>query len=58
MLEIYNNAGQKMGELMNEQKSPGSYRINYNAEKLSSGIFYYKLSSDKVNIVKKFILIK
>ena len=58
VLEIYNGIGQKTGELMNEQKSPGSYRINYNAGNLSSGIYFYKLSSDKVNIIKKFILLK
>ena len=57
-LEIFNNIGQKTDELMNEQKSQGSYRINYTADKLSSGIYYYKLSSDKINIVKKFILLK
>ncbi len=44
--------------LFDEYKNSGSYKMNYKASKLSSGIYFYKLSSPELNIVKKFALIK
>ncbi len=57
-LEIYDVLGKKIVELVNEYFNSGRYRINFNANQLSSGIYCYKLSSDKLTQTKKFILIK
>ncbi|MCC6865136.1 MAG: T9SS type A sorting domain-containing protein, partial [Ignavibacteria bacterium] len=35
-----------------------TYHLNYNAGKLSSGIYLYTLSSEKEKVTRKFILIK
>lgn len=56
--EIFDMIGRKVDQVMNEFKTPGSYKINYNADKLASGIYLYKLSSENTSLVKKFILIK
>ncbi len=39
--------GKKVAELLNGFQSEGKYRINYNAGDISSGIYFYKLSSDR-----------
>ena len=55
---IYDCLGRKREELFNEYMKEGSYRITYNADRISSGVYYYRLSSEKINISKKFLLIK
>ena len=57
-LIVYDCLGRKMEELFDEYLSVGSYRITYNAERLSSGVYFYRLSSDEISITKSFVLIK
>ena len=57
-LDIYNLLGQKVDELFDKRITSGKYRINYDANRLSSGIYIYRISSDRLTINKKFILIK
>jgi len=44
--------------LVNEYRTAGSYSINFNANNLSSGIYYYKLTAGKFSETKKMILIR
>jgi hypothetical protein len=57
-LKIYNITGKEIATLVNGEKEPGSYRVNFNAEKLSSGIYFYKISAGNFTSVRKMILIK
>jgi photosystem II stability/assembly factor-like uncharacterized protein len=57
-LEIYDAAGRKADNLFEGMKTPGTYRINYDASKLSSGVYFYKLIGSNNLQTKKFILIK
>ncbi|MDZ4712663.1 MAG: T9SS type A sorting domain-containing protein [bacterium] len=56
--EVYDMLGKKVDEVFNDFKSHGTYRINYDAGKLSSGMYMYKLLSGEFSLVKKFILVK
>jgi photosystem II stability/assembly factor-like uncharacterized protein len=58
MIELFNILGQKVNEFFNEYKTRGKYRVNYNAENLSSGTYFYVLSSSKSRDTKKFVLLK
>jgi hypothetical protein len=40
-IEIYNVLGQKIRELLNEQKNAGYYSVNFNTTGLASGIYFY-----------------
>ncbi|MBU1096949.1 MAG: T9SS type A sorting domain-containing protein [Bacteroidetes bacterium] len=58
-LKIYDILGKEIAELFNgytEQKM--WYEVEFNATGLSSGIYYYRLISDKYIETKKMILIK
>jgi len=57
-IEIFDILGRSVDIILNEFKNAGSYKINYNASNLSSGIYLYSLSSSDVQIIRKFILIK
>ncbi|MDP2302620.1 MAG: T9SS type A sorting domain-containing protein [Ignavibacteria bacterium] len=50
--------GNEVATLVNENKSAGNYEINFNASKLSSGIYFYKLQAGSFNQTKKMMLLK
>jgi hypothetical protein len=57
-LSVYNLLGEKIAELLNENKPAGEYEINFNAKVLPSGIYLAKLNSGgniktiKMNLIK------
>jgi hypothetical protein len=57
-LKIYNLLGEEVAELVNEVKNSGSYKINFNATGLSSGIYFYKLWINNFIETKKLLLLK
>lgn len=57
-LEIYNLLGQRIEEIINKKLQKGKYKVLYNADYLSSGVYIYKISSEKYSLSKKFILLK
>ncbi len=57
-LSVYSLLGEEVAVLMNEYKSSGTYTINFNADKLASGIYMYSLSAGAHFLTKKLILLK
>jgi hypothetical protein len=57
-VSIYDILGNKITTLLNEIKQPGQYDITFDASRLSSGVYFYKLQSDKFVITKKMAFIK
>lgn len=57
-MKIYNIVGQQVGTLVNEVKEPGQYEVHFDASKLSTGIYFYRLNSGNFNETKKMLLIK
>jgi hypothetical protein len=58
ILKIYDMLGKEVSTLVNESKNAGSYTIVFNGSNLSSGIYFYRLSSGKFTDTKKLILVK
>ena len=57
-LEVFNNVGQKVMELLNGQKSAGLHTATFDASGLSSGVYLYKLTTPSFTETKKMLLIK
>ena len=57
-VEIYNVLGQRVRTLVNEEKQPGYYTIDFNAGSLSSGFYIYRLEASGFSSVKKMIVTK
>jgi Secretion system C-terminal sorting domain len=56
---VYNSLGKEIEVLVNETQSSGNYNINFDAEELSSGIYFYSLYiGSKYTQSKKMVLIK
>lgn len=57
-LMVYDAAGREISMLVSELLRTGKYKVSLNAEKLSSGIYFYKLESGVFVQAKKMILLK
>jgi len=57
-LKVYDVLGSEVAVLVNEVKEPGNYIVSFNGNKLSSGIYIYKIVSGTYSSIKKMILTK
>ena len=57
-LEIFDPLGRKISTLVNENKSPGNYQVEFNAENLQSGLYIYRIVTDIFTDSKKLLLLK
>jgi photosystem II stability/assembly factor-like uncharacterized protein len=58
VLKIYDVLGREISTLVNEEKSPGNYQVEFNANGLSSGIYFYQLSAGNFISAKKMVVLK
>ena len=58
MLSVYNVLGQKLFDLVNSELSAGIHNVKFDAENLSSGIYFYKLKAGSYTDIKKMLLLK
>lgn len=57
-LTVFNIIGEKVNTLVNSYLEEGSHSITFDASKLTSGIYFYKLQSGNFNSTRKMLLIK
>lgn len=58
-IDILNTLGQKLEEIFHKQLNYGIYEVSFNADKLNSGIYFYRLYLNDIPLdTKKLILIK
>ncbi len=57
-LKVYDVLGKEVATLVNEEKPAGNYEVDFNASKLSSGVYFYKLTSENFSQTKKMILLQ
>lgn len=57
-ISVYDVSGREVTNLVNNQMQSGSYTITFDASNLPSGVYFYKLTTNKFTDTKKMILIK
>jgi hypothetical protein len=57
-LKIYDILGKQVALLLNEEKDMGDHEVLFNASNLSSGIYFYTITRDRIQETRKMILIK
>ena len=57
-LEVYNSLGQKVTDLVNEQKAAGQHVAEFNASELPSGIYFYRITAGSYQKMMKMMLMK
>lgn len=57
-LEVFDMTGRMVATLVNEQVAAGTHQVNFDAGGLSSGIYLYRLQTNRHILTKKLTLIK
>lgn len=57
-LKIYDTMGREVANLVSENQAAGFYTVKFDASKLSSGIYFYKLTANDFTATKKLMLLK
>jgi hypothetical protein len=57
-LKVYDILGREAAVLVNKIQSKGSYKVEFNGQHLSSGIYLYSLKINNFTAKKKMLLVK
>jgi hypothetical protein len=57
-LAVYNVLGQKVATIVNQFMQAGSYTYQFDASRLASGIYIYRIEAGNFVSIKKFVLLK
>ena len=57
-LVVYDVIGKEVVTLVNEKQSPGTYQVEFDAGSLTSGIYFYRLTSGDFTDTRRMMLIK
>jgi hypothetical protein len=57
-LKVFDVLGREVATLVREYLEPGSYTATFNANRLASGVYAYRLTSGNLLETKKMLLVK
>jgi len=57
-LQVFDLTGRLVETLVNDKKPAGDYIINWNAQNISSGIYFYRIQTEGFTSVKKCVKLK
>ncbi|MEG8989734.1 alpha-amylase family glycosyl hydrolase [Ignavibacteria bacterium 4148-Me] len=57
-LSVYDLLGKEISTLFNEYKTAGYYRINFEPDRLSSGVYFYSLEFNGNKLTRKMLFLK
>lgn len=57
-LKVYDMLGQEVATVLDEQKSAGTYEVNFDASKLTTGVYVYTIKAGNFVATKKMMLVK
>jgi beta-N-acetylhexosaminidase len=58
LLEVFNVMGERVITLIDSELKSGYHNYEFNANNIASGIYFYKLNTDKFSSTKKLVLLK
>lgn len=57
-LKIYDVLGREIELLINEKLNPGTYSVDWDASNYPSGVYFYRLNTERFTQTKKMLLVK
>lgn len=57
-ITVYDVLGREIMTLVNEKLNAGYYEYNFNGSALSSGLYFYRMTTNKFTDIKRMILVK
>lgn len=58
IIKVYDLLGREITTLLNEAKPAGNYSVNFDGSGLTSGVYFYRLSTGEFNETKKLLLLR
>ncbi len=58
VLKVYDVMGREVETLVNEKLAPGTYETTFDGSKLNSGVYFYRLQTERFTETKRMTLIK
>jgi photosystem II stability/assembly factor-like uncharacterized protein len=58
LLKVYDVLGNEVKTLVNENKTAGSYEVEFDGSNLPSGVYYYTIKAGNFKQIRKMVLIK
>ena len=57
-IKVYDMTGKVVAVLENHERSAGTYKVQFDARRLTSGVYFYRLTTDSFSETKKLVLVK
>jgi hypothetical protein len=57
-LKVFDLIGREVATIVNEELPPGNHTKQWNADNLSSGVYFYRLQADSFTQTKKLVLLR
>jgi hypothetical protein len=57
-LKVFDVLGQEVATLVNEQKEPGNYQVQFDASQLGSGVYFYTLKAGGFASTRKLLILR
>jgi hypothetical protein len=57
-MKVFDILGREIATLINEEEIPGNFKVEFNADHLSGGIYFYQMKTDGLIFTKKMVLLK
>ena len=57
-IKVYDVLGNEITTLLNEEKAPGTYEVNFYATELNSGLYFYTLFASGFSETKKMVFLR
>jgi hypothetical protein len=57
-LKVYDILGREVATLVNERQAAGGYSVRFDANQLSSGLYFYKITTGNFNKARKMVVMK
>jgi hypothetical protein len=58
VLKVFDVRGREIQTLVNERQNAGNHSVRFNASKLPSGVYFYKIEAGAYRDIKKLLLLK
>ncbi len=58
LLRIYDSLGRRVSTLVNRDQSAGTYTVDFNGSRLSSGLYFYRINAGSFTATKKMVMIE
>ncbi len=57
-LKVYDLLGREVARLVDERLAPGTYTVSWDANNVTSGVYFYRLTAGDYSEVKKMLLVR